>query len=89
MPNEPTRGEIIARGAQAKNLMDNTLLSEAFETVLYNIQTGFLDSRAGDAEVLDLHKQAIAVKSVRGMIQGYISDAQMEEENKRIDEENR
>jgi len=82
-----TRGEIIARGNAARDLQENEVLSLAFEDVLQNISEGFLSARTSSEEVLDLHRQAIAVKAVRGTLQRYIDSAQVEEHNKRIDED--
>jgi|TARA_R110000803_G_C11879649_1_gene309546 hypothetical protein len=86
--NELTQAEIIARGNEAKRLKENLVLNEAFNDILQNITEAFLDSHAGDDNVLNLHRQAVAVKAVRGTLARYIDNMAMEVENNKLDKLN-
>ncbi len=81
-----TRGEIIARGAGAKALIENPVLTAAFDQMFKNLFKGFLDGQKTTEQVLELHRQAISIKAARGLLKGYIEDAQLEEINKKLDE---
>lgn len=83
-----SKERVIARGNEAKALLENDTLSEAFEDILQNIMEQFLDSHNGE-EATNLHMQAVAVKSVRGTLQRYLGTAKVELYNQKLDEENR
>jgi len=87
MTTEAERAEIISRGYSAKALVENELLSFIFEGMLKDLWEKSLDSHTTDEAVLDVHKQAVAIKQVRGRLQHLINDAKLEEQNKKQEED--
>ena len=85
--DEAKRGEVIAQGHEAKALLEDPTLGAAFDDMLQNLFERFLASQGSDQEILDLHRQAIAIKGVRGTLHRYVGDAQFEETNKQFDED--
>ena len=80
------RQDIINRGAAARQLLESETLNAAFDDQLQNLWESFISSQQTDEQILELHRQAIAIKACRGNLHRYVEDEKIEIANKKIDE---
>ena len=83
---EGEQQRIISQGRDAAELLKNDVLCTALDDMLTSIFGRFLSSQT-DADVLvDLHKEAMAVKLLRGTLMAYTENGRHEEHNREVDD---
>jgi len=71
--------DILNRGRNAENLLNNTTLSEAFEEMLTDTSRAFLATKRMEYDERDeLHLRATAIQALRAKLNGWMNDAVVE-----------
>lgn len=83
-----TQDQTILRGRLAEDLLDNQLLEDAFEEITLNTFTTFMgtDSNADD-ERTKLWAIGQALVQLKGVLDAYVGEAQVEKHNREYDNE--
>jgi len=71
--------DILNRGRNAENLLNNTTLSEAFEEMLSEVSRSWLATKPMEYdERTELYLRAQAIQALRGTLMGWLGSAQIE-----------
>lgn len=70
--------KIITRGSHASELLKSETLNQALDDMLWNIYGAFLNSQTDADALMDLHRQAVSIKNLRGTLQRYDEDGKVE-----------
>lgn len=72
----------VARAQHAQNLLDDPVLTEAFNVILSHYQSAFRDVTATDDEVIDARRSYMALEMVKTQLRRYVVDGKIEEKKR-------
>lgn len=74
--------QIDERAAEARNLLENTLLNEALDTIYSKAVTQLLNVDVGSLTAATAHAMMKAIPAVRSQLESYVNDAKMRQKHR-------